>query len=121
MAFKITSLTIVYSTIYSSADQRKYQSSASLAFMRGIHRSPVNSPHKGQVTRKMFTFDDVIVDTSGLILCLCPANYRRCYFVTTSLIGWAQAYNEPYAFNILVATGIYMCVTVTKLLLASVS
>ena len=47
MASQITSLTIVYSTIYSGADQRKYQSSASLAFVRGIHRSPVNSPHKG--------------------------------------------------------------------------
>ena len=39
---------IVYSTIYSDADQRKHQSSASLAFVREIHRSPVNSPHKGQ-------------------------------------------------------------------------
>ena len=31
--------------------------------VRGIHRSPVNSPHKGPVTRKMFPFDDVIVWT----------------------------------------------------------
>ena len=43
------------------ADQRKHQSSASLAFVRGIHRWPVNSPHKWPVTRKMFPFDDVIV------------------------------------------------------------
>ena len=42
-----------------TAGQRKHQSSASLAFVRGIHRWPVNSPHKGQVTRKMFAFDDV--------------------------------------------------------------
>ena len=61
MAFQITSLTIVYSTVYSGADQRKHQSSASLAFVGGIHRGPVNSPHKGQVTRKMFSFDDVII------------------------------------------------------------
>ena len=54
MASQITSLTIVYSTVYSGADQRKHQSSASLAFVWGIHRSPVNSPHKGPVTRKMF-------------------------------------------------------------------
>ena len=46
MASQITSLTIVYSTIYSSTAQRKHQSSASLAFARGIHRWPVNSPHK---------------------------------------------------------------------------
>ena len=61
MASQITSLTIVYSTVYSGADQRKYQSSASLAFVRGIHRWPVNSPHKGPVTRKVFPFDDVIM------------------------------------------------------------
>ena len=61
IASQITSLTIVYSTVYSDADQSKHQSSASLAFVRGIHRWPVNSPHKGPVTRKMFPFDDVIM------------------------------------------------------------
>ena len=61
IAFQITSLTIVYSTVYSGADQRKHQSSASLAFVRGIHRGRVNSPHKWPVTRKMFPFDDVIM------------------------------------------------------------
>ena len=62
MAPEITSLTIVYSTVYSGADQRKHQSSASLAFVREIHRGPVNSPHKWPVTRKMFQFDDVIMN-----------------------------------------------------------
>ena len=61
IASQITSLTIVYSIVYSGTDQRKHQSSASLAFVRGIHRGPVNSPHKGPVTRKMFPFDDVIM------------------------------------------------------------
>ena len=54
------------STDYSGADQRKHQSSTSLAFMRGIHRSPVNSPHKRPVTRKMFPFDDVIMKNESL-------------------------------------------------------
>ena len=63
IASQITSLTIVYSTIYSGADQSKDQSSASLAFVWGIHRGPVNSPHKCPVTRKMFPFDDVIMYT----------------------------------------------------------
>ena len=54
MASQITSLTIVYSTVYSGADQRKHQSSASLAFVREIHRWLVNSLHKWPVTRKMF-------------------------------------------------------------------
>ena len=44
MASQITSLIIVSSTVYSGGDQRKHQSSASLAFVRGIHRGPVNSP-----------------------------------------------------------------------------
>ena len=54
MASQITSLTIVYSTFYSGADERKHQSSASLAFVWGNHRGPVNSPHKWTVTRKCF-------------------------------------------------------------------
>ena len=58
---QITSLTIVYSIVYSHADQRKHQSSASLVFVRGIHRGAVNYPHKWAVTRKMLPFDDVIM------------------------------------------------------------
>ena len=58
VASQITSITIVYSMVYSGADQKEYQSSASLAFVQGIHRWPVNSPHKWPVTRKMFPFDD---------------------------------------------------------------
>ena len=63
LAYQITSLTIVYSTVYSGADQSKHQSSESLAFVWGIHRGPVNSPHKWPVTRKMFPSDDVIMIT----------------------------------------------------------
>ena len=61
MASEITGASVVYSTFCSDADQTKYQSSASLAFVRGIHRWPVNSPHKGPVKRKMFQFGDVIM------------------------------------------------------------
>ena len=64
----IISLTIVYSTVYSGADQGKHKNFASLAFVRGIYRWPVNSPHKGSVTRKMFPFDDVIINISPLQL-----------------------------------------------------
>ena len=74
MASHITSLTIFYSTVYSGADQRKHQSSASLAFVRGIHRWRVNSQHKWPVTRKMFPFDDVIMCT-----------HHCCVFVFLSL------------------------------------
>ena len=58
-----TGVTSVYSTVCSGADHRKYQSSTSLAFVRGIHRSAVNSPHKGPVMLKIFPFDDVIMIT----------------------------------------------------------
>ena len=67
MASQTTSLTIVYSTIYSGADQRKHQNSASLTFVLGIHRWPVNSPHKWPVTQKMFPLDDVIMVKITLI------------------------------------------------------
>ena len=78
MASQITSLTIVYSIVYSYTDQRKHQSSSSLAFVRGIHRGPVNSPHKGPVTRKMFPFDDVIMDQYLMSLCTsCSQNDTR--------------------------------------------
>ena len=54
MASQTTGVSVVFSTVCSGTDQRKHQSSASLAFMRGIHRWPVDSPHKGPVTRKCF-------------------------------------------------------------------
>ena len=60
----ITSLMFVYWAVNSDTDQRKHQSYASLAFVRGIHRGPVNSPHKWPVTRKIFPFDDVIMRDS---------------------------------------------------------
>ena len=72
IAYQITSLTIVHSIVYSDADQRKHQSSASLAFVWEIHRGPVNSPHKWPVTRKIFPFDDVIMSLS-----VCTTFYRN--------------------------------------------
>ena len=71
VASSITSLTIVYSTVYTGTYQRKHQNSASLACARGTHRWPVNSPHKGTVMRKMFPFDYVIIPScnhSALII-----------------------------------------------------
>ena len=61
MVCQITGVSIVYSNVWSRIDQTKHQSSAWLAFVRGLHRWPVKSPHKGPVTRKMFPFHDVIM------------------------------------------------------------
>ena len=62
MPSQFISVAIVYSTICWRTGQRKQWSSASLAFVRGIHRWPANSPHEGPVTRRMFPFDDIITD-----------------------------------------------------------
>ena len=61
MASQMTGVSIACSAVCSDTDQRKHQSSSSLAFERGIHRWSVDSPHKGPVTRKMFPFDDVLM------------------------------------------------------------
>ena len=74
MASQITGVSIVCSTVGSGEYQRKHQSSASLAFVRGIHRWPVSFLHKGPVTRKMVPFDNVIMAVSvrmSDILCKC--------------------------------------------------
>ena len=65
MASQITRFSTVCSIVCSDADQRKHQSSASLAFVREIHRGSVNFPHKWPVTRKMFLFDDVIITSAS--------------------------------------------------------
>ena len=72
MVSQITSLTIVYSTVYSDADQRKHQSSPSLAFVWEIYRGPVNFPHKWPVTRKKSPFDDVIMCYRKWVYCMYP-------------------------------------------------
>ena len=94
MASQITSLMIVYSTVDSGADQRKHKSSASLVFVRGIHRSPVNSPHKGPVTRKMFPFNDVIM--SWAVHELCDILHRK----RTGLTVQRQHNQSPIAIFI---------------------
>ena len=68
MASQITGVLIVYSSVCSGTAQRKHQSSASLVFVRGMHRWPVNSSHKGSATRKMFPFDGVIIRWSQVIV-----------------------------------------------------
>ena len=95
-ASQITNHTIVYSTVYSDANQRKRQSSASLAFARGIHRWPVNSPHKGPVTRKMFPFYDV---NMWMIV---TGNYHdKRYTIKNFDPAWKLSQNMVYAYFVL--------------------
>ena len=74
MASQITSLTIVYSTVYS----RKHWSSASLAFVRGIRRWPVNSRHKGLITWKIFLCDSVIMVLFTRTQCIIRYGNNNC-------------------------------------------
>ena len=83
---QITSLTIVFSIVYSNIDQRKHRSSASLAFEKGIHRGSVNSPHKWPVTRKMFPLDDVIMSNSQKTSIARP--YERALQCLLWVIWW---------------------------------
>ena len=96
MASQITSLTIVYSTIYSGADQRKHQGSASLAFVRGIHRPPVNSPHKWPVTLKMFPLDDVIMINFLPFRCLLCKECRQPWVSCGSSQSWWRHQMETF-------------------------
>ena len=91
IASQITSLTIVFSTVYLDTNQRKHQSSASLAFVRGIHRRPVNSPHKWPVTRKMFPFDDVI---------MCRIYGTRCVQPGTTSMARCRVIDRAHKFKL---------------------
>ena len=124
MASKIASLTIVYSTVYSSADQRIHQSSASLAFVCGIHRWPVNCPHKWLVTRKMFPFDDVIMRLYLNICHMMPTGYSELQYApdvdkiwsTDLFISYKQSSDKPICQDMLgVIYNLYIPVPITKL------
>ena len=78
MASQITGVSSVCSTIGSGADQRVNQSSASLAFVGGINRWPVNSPHKRPVTRKMFPFYGVIMSLNPNVRCKLSQKFHAC-------------------------------------------
>ena len=91
MTSQITSLATVYLSVYSGAGKRKHRSSASLAFVRGIHRWPVIPPHKWPVTRKMFPFDDVIMDIENA---LC-GKYRHVRVSYRVLLWWCLVNVPP--------------------------
>ena len=82
IASHITGVSILYSIGSSDADQRKHKSPVSLAFVRGIHRLPVNSPHKGPVTQRWFPFDDVIMDHA-----MCHVEEMLTTFIKNILIS----------------------------------
>ena len=95
IAYQSTSLIILYSTIYSGADKRKHQSSASLAIVGGIHRWPVNSPHKWPATRKMFPSDNVIMHIVTALALGKSFNSNDCPDALNNM----ATFMESYAFH----------------------
>ena len=98
IASQITSLTVVYSTVYSDADQRKHQSSASLAFVWGIHRDRWIPRTKGQLRGKYFhlmtsSWSKIrfIIVRSLFELCLFFIIRSEWYF---QIIDWATQNND---------------------------
>ena len=110
MASQFTGFSIAYAIVSSGADQRKHQSSASLAFVRGIPRLPVNSSHKGPVTRKVFPFDDVIMEpgTSKWWVILHSDSVHR------QLTNPTQGGNSKHNFSIKSSYNCYTQFTVLK-------
>ena len=94
MCVMASQISIVYSKICSGTDQRKHQSSASLAYVRGIHRGPLNSPHKGPVTRKLFPFDDVITNTGAINIDNISAIWRRCLPTNIAVVHIGHSFQE---------------------------
>ena len=101
IASQITLFTILYLTVYSGTDQRKYQSSASLALVTGIHRWPVNSPHTGSVTRTMFPL--MMASWGEIISSISPMKiFLNQIFQLKSLLGVKQTWFEhmPFVINL---------------------
>ena len=61
IASQITSLTIVFSSVYLDIDQRKHQSSASLAYVGNSPEADEFPAHMASNT-EMFPFDDIIMN-----------------------------------------------------------
>ena len=79
-SWRLTSPAIPVFATFTGTRQRIHQSSASLAFVRGIHRWPVDSPQKGPVTRKKFPFDDVTMNMKGQMDALYTSGNNLFYF-----------------------------------------
>ena len=104
MASQITSLTVVYSTVYSGADQRKHQSSASLAFVvTGAGEFPAQWP----VTRKIFPFDDAIMNTANFLIkswqYTSPSSSIRARYVVSFMSSMPEQYHSTLAVVVLYA------------------
>ena len=120
IASQITIVSIIYSAVCSGADQRKHQNSVSQAFVRGIHRWPMNSPHIGPVTPKMLPFDDVIMSrvqslcNTQLLWMSCCLKYRVPihYAISKISVIWYQK-SSVRMFEVSVEVLVSVCLLYT--------
>ena len=90
IASQITSLAIVYSAVYSDADQRKHEGSASLAIVWGIHRDRWIPRTKGQLRGKCFH-----LMTSSWEFGRSPTRWYLCYLCFRFLVAMVTKENGP--------------------------
>ena len=96
MASQITGLTIVYSIFIQAQIKENIKAPRHWPFVWGIHRRPVNSPHKRPVTRKMLPFDDVIMSKFFVSLRQLLENVNHfifdyfIFYISYVLIAWSH-------------------------------
>ena len=105
IASQITSLTVVYSTVYSDADQRKHQSSVSLAFVRGIHRGRMASNAESisiwwrryEISLSRKPTAQIMTDIVDWIICTC----RSISFIHIKclIMAWRIWLNKSILFS----------------------
>ena len=94
---------IVCSTVFSCVDELMHQSSVSLAFVRGIHRGPVNSPHKWLVMRRMFHLMTSSCETQLQTILVGNVSTIQGRSIKTSSIQWEKKpkwTQRPYKQNL---------------------
>ena len=124
MASQITSLTVVYSTVYSDADHRKHQSSASLAFVWGIHRDRWIPRTKGQLRGKCFHlmtsswdifkcvfFNENVWITIKISLTFVPQGPVNNISALIQIMAWRRPGDGPLSVRMMVSLLTHICVT----------
>ena len=84
MASQITSVTVLYSTVYLDADQRKHQSSTSLAFVWGIHQDWWILRTKGQLRGKCF---HLMMSSCAIVVEICPCRNKDLFILCSQYLG----------------------------------
>ena len=106
VASQITGVSTVYIIVCSGADQRKYQSSTPLVFVRVIHQWPMNSPHKGPVNASIWWRHHEVSNpknrffgTPARIHCNCCHKYKPPHQNVNEVLSNSTWSDEPQVFR----------------------